>query len=78
MLYHLRVTVRLVSRPSACLFAQPAPPPLPATPCPAVACITAGCLQPAGMEVKTISADAVFRVFTACPTDPRTLILDVR
>lgn len=30
------------------------------------------------MEVKSITADAVFRVFTACPTDPRTLILDVR
>jgi dual specificity MAP kinase phosphatase len=30
------------------------------------------------MEVKTITADAIFRVFTACPTDPRTLILDVR
>lgn len=25
-----------------------------------------------------MAADALFRVFTACPTDPRTLILDVR
>lgn len=30
------------------------------------------------MEVKSIAADVLFRVFTACPTDPRTLILDVR
>ncbi|KAL4422489.1 hypothetical protein ABPG75_008686 [Micractinium tetrahymenae] len=30
------------------------------------------------MEVRTVAADAVFRVFTACPADPRTLILDVR
>ncbi|KAL4421080.1 hypothetical protein ABPG77_001375 [Micractinium sp. CCAP 211/92] len=27
---------------------------------------------------RTVAADAVFRIFTACPTDPRTLILDVR
>ena len=30
------------------------------------------------MEVKTVASDAVFRTFTACPTDPRTLLLDVR
>lgn len=32
----------------------------------------------AGMEVKTVAADVLFRVFTACANDPRTLILDVR
>ncbi|GAB4815324.1 hypothetical protein N2152v2_002370 [Parachlorella kessleri] len=30
------------------------------------------------MDIKTVPADAVFRVFTACPGDVRTLILDVR
>ena len=31
------------------------------------------------MEVKTVDASVVFRAgFTACPTDTRTLILDVR
>jgi hypothetical protein len=28
--------------------------------------------------VKTLTADMLFRVFTACPGDPHTLILDVR
>lgn len=28
--------------------------------------------------VKSIAADMLFRVFTACPGDPRTLIVDVR
>lgn len=30
------------------------------------------------MEVKSVAADAIFRVFTACPNDVRTLIIDVR
>ncbi len=30
------------------------------------------------MDVKTVSADVIFRVFTACPGDVSTLILDVR
>ena len=31
------------------------------------------------MEIKTVDASAIFRAgFTACPTDPRTLIVDVR
>jgi hypothetical protein len=30
------------------------------------------------MEVKTITSDGFFRVFTACPQDPKTFILDVR
>lgn len=30
------------------------------------------------MEVKTITTDGFFRVFTACPQDPKTFILDVR
>lgn len=30
------------------------------------------------MEVKTITTDGFFRVFTACPNDPKTFILDVR
>lgn len=30
------------------------------------------------MEVRTVAAEAVFRTFCACPTDPRTLIVDVR
>jgi len=30
------------------------------------------------MDVKTVPADTIFRVFTACPGDVRTLILDVR
>lgn len=31
------------------------------------------------MEIKTVDASAIFRAgFTACPSDPRTLILDVR
>lgn len=30
------------------------------------------------MEVKTVPADALFRVYTACPGDVRTLVLDVR
>lgn len=30
------------------------------------------------MEVKTITSDGFFRVFTACPLDPKTFILDVR
>ncbi|EIE24571.1 phosphatases II [Coccomyxa subellipsoidea C-169] len=30
------------------------------------------------MEVKTITTDGFFRVFTSCPLDPKTFILDVR
>ncbi len=30
------------------------------------------------MEVKTITPDGLFRLFTACPDDPKTFILDVR
>lgn len=30
------------------------------------------------MDVKTIQADALFRVYTACPDDSKTLVLDVR
>lgn len=30
------------------------------------------------MEAKPLEADAIFRLFTACPNDPRTYILDVR
>jgi hypothetical protein len=30
------------------------------------------------MEAKAVDADAVFKVFTACPDDPKTLLLDVR
>lgn len=30
------------------------------------------------MEVKSVDADAIFRVFTACPNDVKALILDVR
>jgi dual specificity MAP kinase phosphatase len=30
------------------------------------------------MESKAIDADAIFRVFTACANDPKTLLLDVR
>ena len=31
-----------------------------------------------GMDVKVITPDGFFRVFTACAGDPKTLILDVR
>lgn len=30
------------------------------------------------LAVQTVGAAEIFRVFTACPTDPRTLLLDVR
>lgn len=30
------------------------------------------------MEAKPIDADGIFKVFTACPNDPKTLLLDVR
>ena len=30
------------------------------------------------MEVKSITPDGLFRLFTACPDDPKTFILDVR
>eukprot|EP00879_Flechtneria_rotunda_P027734 GHRR01029724.1.p1 GENE.GHRR01029724.1~~GHRR01029724.1.p1 ORF type:complete len:223 (+),score=59.61 GHRR01029724.1:1121-1789(+) len=30
------------------------------------------------MEARTVDADGIFKVFTACPNDPKTLILDVR
>jgi hypothetical protein len=30
------------------------------------------------MDAKKVDAHAVFRAFTACPDDPKTLILDVR
>lgn len=30
------------------------------------------------MEAKAVDADAIFRVFTACANDPKTLLLDVR
>ncbi len=30
------------------------------------------------MEIKTLTLDGFFRVFTSCPQDPKTFILDVR
>jgi len=30
------------------------------------------------VEAKSIDVDGVFKVFTACPNDPKTLLLDVR
>lgn len=30
------------------------------------------------MEAKAVDADAIFRAFTACGKDPKTLLLDVR
>jgi dual specificity MAP kinase phosphatase len=30
------------------------------------------------MEVKSVGADAIFRLFTACPDDPKVYVLDVR
>jgi dual specificity MAP kinase phosphatase len=30
------------------------------------------------MDAKAVDADAIFRVFTACANDPKTLLLDVR
>ena len=30
------------------------------------------------MEVKTVTTDGLFRLFTACPNDTKTFVLDVR
>jgi dual specificity MAP kinase phosphatase len=30
------------------------------------------------MEAKAIDETGIFRIFTACPNDPKTLLLDVR
>jgi len=30
------------------------------------------------MEAKPVDVDSIFKVFTACPNDPSTLLLDVR
>lgn len=35
-------------------------------------------VQTRSMEAKSVDADAIFRVFTACANDPKTLLLDVR